>query len=79
MGNQQTIDNLFAFIYTLPSLKERPEDTKYIRDIFIKEASSTLMLDDNNISYSDIPINLSDNSKTLKKNNLYLFNEIFHG
>ena len=67
MGNQQTIDNLFAFIYTLPSLKERPDDTEYIRDIFIKEARSTLMLDDNNLSLSDIPINLSDNSKTLKK------------
>ena len=67
MGNQQTIDNLFAFIYTLPSLKERPDDTEYIKDIFIKEARLTLMLDDNNVSLSDIPINLSDNSKTLKK------------
>ncbi len=67
MGNQQTIDNLFAFIYTLPSLKERPDDTNYIRDMFIKEAESTLMLNENNFSISDIPINLSDNSKTLKK------------
>ena len=67
MGNQQTIDNLFAFIYTLPSLKERPDDTDYIRDIFIKEAESTLMLKENNFSIADIPINLSDNSKTLKK------------
>ena len=67
MGNQQTIDNLFAFIYTLPSLKERPDDTKHIRDIFIKEAESTLMLTENDFSIADIPINLSDNSKTLKK------------
>jgi len=67
MGNQQIIDNLFAFIYTLPSLKERPDDTKYIRDMFIKEAESTLMIKENNVSISDIPINLSDNSKTLKK------------
>ncbi|MCD6212622.1 MAG: Fis family transcriptional regulator [Sulfurovum sp.] len=67
MGNQQTIDNLFAFIYTLPSLKERPDDTNYIRDMFIKEAESTLMLQENSVSISDIPINLSDNSKTLKK------------
>ena len=67
MGNQQTIDNIFAFIYTLPSLKERPDDTKYIRNIFIKEARATLMLDDTKVSLSDIPINLSDNSKTLKK------------
>ena len=67
MGNQQTIDNLFAFIYTLPSLKERPDDTNHLRDMFIKEAESTLMLNENNFSISDIPINLSDNSKTLKK------------
>jgi len=67
MGNQQTIDNIFAFIYTLPSLKERPDDTNYIRDMFIKEAESTLMLKENDFSISDIPINLSDNSKTLKK------------
>ena len=67
MGNQQTIDNIFAFIYTLPSLKERPDDTNYIRDMFIKEAESTLMLKENSFSLSDIPINLSDNSKTLKK------------
>jgi len=67
MGNQQTIDNLFAFIYTLPSLKERPDDTNYMRDMFIKEAESTLMIQENSVSISDIPINLSDNSKTLKK------------
>jgi len=67
MGNQQTIDNLFAFIYTLPSLKERPDDTNYMRDMFINEAESTLMLQENSVSISDIPINLSDNSKTLKK------------
>ena len=67
MGNQQTIDNIFAFIYTLPSLKERPDDTNYIRDMFIKEAESTLMLKENSFSLSDIPVNLSNNSKTLKK------------
>jgi len=67
IGNQQTIDNLFAFIYTLPSLKERPEDTKYLRDIFIREAKATLMITDNELSTKDIPVDLSDNSKTLKR------------
>jgi len=67
IANQQTIDNLFAFIYTLPSLKERPEDTKYIRDLFIEEARSTLMIEDLDFSLNDVPINLSNNSKTLKK------------
>jgi DNA-binding protein Fis len=67
LGNKQTIDNLFAFIYTMPSLKERPDDTLYIRDIFIKEARSNLMLEDQNITADNIQLNLSDNSKTLKK------------
>lgn len=67
MGNQQIIDNIFAFIYTLPSLKERPDDTDYLRNLFVKEAQSTLMIEENTISIADIPINLSDNSKTMKK------------
>jgi len=67
MGNQQTIDTLFAFIYMLPPLKERPDDTAYIRNLFIKEALSNLMLKGFDFSPEDIPLNLSDNSKTLKK------------
>ncbi len=67
VGNKQTIDNLFAFIYTMSSLKERPEDVAYIRDLFIKEAQSNLMLKDKTFAGDDIHINLSDNSKTLKK------------
>jgi DNA-binding protein Fis len=67
VGNQQTIDNLFAFIYMLPPLKERPDDTAFIRDIFIAEARSNLMLDTLDFSVDEIPVNLSDNSKTLKR------------
>ncbi len=67
VGNKQTIDNLFAFIYTMPSLKDRPEDTVYIRDLFIKEAQSNLMLENQVFTLEDIQLNLSDNSKTLKK------------
>jgi len=67
IGNQQIIDNLFAFIYTLPSLKERPDDTDFIKNIFIKEAKKNLLLEELDIFTDDIPINLSNNSKTLKK------------
>ena len=67
LGNKQTIDNLFAFIYTMPSLKERPEDTVYIRNLFIKEARSNLMLEDKTFAGDDIQLNLSDNTKTLRK------------
>ena len=67
VGNQQTIDNLFAFIYTLPSLKNRHDDTNYIRDRFIQEAQSNLMLTTLDFDIDEIPLNLKDNSKSLKK------------
>ena len=66
VGNQTIIDDIFAFIYTLPSLKERPEDTEYIKELFIKEALSNLMLTEKNLNTSNIPVNLSQNSKSLK-------------
>jgi len=66
IGNQNIIDDLFAFIYTLPSLKERPEDTQYIKELYIKEASSNLMLDAQDFSSANIPTNLVQNSKSLK-------------
>jgi len=66
MGNKQTIDKLFAFIYTLPSLKDRQEDTVYIRDLYIAEACSNLMLDDSEVSIDKMPMNLAQNSKSLK-------------
>ncbi len=67
VGNPQTIDTLFAFIYTMPSLKARPEDTQYMKDLFIKEARSTLMLEDTKIPNTEIMLDLSNNSKSLKK------------
>ena len=66
VGNQNIIDNLFAFIYTLPSLKERHEDTEYIKKLFVKEALSDLMLTEHDFDLAMIPVNLTLNSKTLK-------------
>jgi DNA-binding protein Fis len=67
IGNQQTIDNLFSFIYTLPSLKERPDDTNFIKKRFIQEAQSNLMLESLNIATEEMPIDLRDNTKSLKR------------
>lgn len=67
MGNQELIDDLFAFIYMMPTLQERPEDVSYLKNIFIKEALSTLMIKDNTYESDNIPLNLSKNSKSLKK------------
>ncbi len=67
IGNQQTIDNLFAFIYALPSLKERAEDTNFIKKMFIKEAQSNLMLKTVDIPIEELPVDLRENSKSLKR------------
>lgn len=67
VGNQELIDDLFAFIYTMPSLQERPEDINYIKGLFLKEALSTLMIEPNTIETDEIPLNLTMNTKSLKK------------
>jgi len=67
IGNAGLIDDLFAFIYTMPSLQERPNDVMFLRDIFVKEAQSTLMLQDSDTVLDAIPLNLTANSKSLKK------------
>jgi len=67
MGNPELIDDLFAFIYTMPSLQERPEDINYLKELFIKEASSTLMIEENAFKSDDIPLNLANNSQSLKR------------
>jgi len=67
IGNAGLIDDLFAFIYTMPSLQERPDDVIFLRDTFVKEAQSTLMLQDNDTLLDTIPLNLTTNSKSLKK------------
>jgi DNA-binding NtrC family response regulator len=67
MGNPELIDDLFAFIYAMPSLQERPKDINYLKELFIKEASSTLMIEGNTFESNDIPLNLTKNSKSLKR------------
>jgi len=67
MGNHALIDDLFAFIYTMPSLQERPGDISYLKDLFTKEALSTLMIEPNTFESDEIPLNLTKNSKSLKK------------
>jgi len=67
LGNADIIDDLFAFIYTMPSLQERPEDINHLIELFVKEACSTLMIEDNTVESDEIPLNLTKNSKTLKR------------
>ena len=67
MGNQTVIDDLFAFIYTMPPLVERPKDIEYIKGLFLQEAFSTLMIEPNSVQTDAIPLNLTSNTKSLKK------------
>jgi len=67
LGNADIIDDLFAFIYTMPSLQERPEDIDHLKKLFIKEACSTLMIDESSVEADEIPLNLTKNSKSLKR------------
>ena len=67
MGNPGLIDDLFAFIYMMPPLQERPEDINYLKELFIKEASSTLMIEENTFKSDDIRLNLTKNSQSLKR------------
>jgi DNA-binding protein Fis len=71
MGNATLVDELFAFIYTMPPLKEREEDVEYLKTLFVKEACETLMIEENKVDMHSLPLNLTMNSKSLKKS-LYL-------
>jgi DNA-binding protein Fis len=66
ISNEKTIDNLFAFIYHMPSLKERPEDIKLLTEHFAKEVRSNLMID-KDISIDMSKIDISANIRSLKK------------
>jgi len=71
MGNASLIDDLFAFIYMMPTLIERPDDIEYLKILFVKEACSTLMIEEGKVDMANLPVNLSMNTKSLKKS-LYL-------
>ncbi len=65
--NSSIIDTLFAFIYPMPSLAERPEDISFLSKKFIQEAQSTLMLENNNINIENIPLILTQNNQSLRQ------------
>ena len=72
IGNSNIIDDLFGFIYTMPSLAERPDDVAYLTKHFTKEALDVLMMDSFDVDMHQLPLNLSKNSKSLKKS-IYLY------
>jgi len=71
LGNASLVDELFAFIYMMPPLKERTGDIEHLKTLFVAEACELLMIEESKVDMSDLPINLTMNTKSLKKS-LYL-------
>ncbi|MDD2451399.1 helix-turn-helix domain-containing protein [Sulfurovum sp.] len=67
MGNSALIDDIFAFIYTMPPLIQRKEDVDYLKERYIEEAKSILMIENSTIDTEHIPLDLSLNTKSLKR------------
>ncbi len=45
LGNARTLDDTFAFIYSMPPLRERPEDIRLYAELYEQEAYETLQVD----------------------------------
>jgi len=67
VSNPQRVDDMFAFIYNIPPLKERREDIEYLKNIFITNSTSMLMVEKNSINFNKLILDLSNNSKSLEK------------
>jgi len=59
-GNARLLDETFAFIYTLPPLRDRPEDIALYADIYRQEAQRILQVDE--------PIVLEKRALDIRKN-----------
>ena len=60
------VDELFGYIYTLPPLRERPEDAKELTKLFFDEAKEVLSMDTETIPDLE-ELDLSQNCKSLQK------------
>ncbi len=68
ISNEKTIDTLFAFIYRMPSIKERPEDIAPLAEYFSKVVKSNLMISHDlliNTSNLDISANIHSLKRSL--------------
>jgi len=65
ISNERIIDDLFAFIYKMPSLKDRVEDIELLVNYFIKDVKRNLMIDKLIIDLDRVDI--SSNTKSLRK------------
>ena len=64
---RQQFDDMFAFVYIMPPLLQRPNDIPYLVSKFLEEASSTLTIDESVPTDTPEHIDLSQNNKSLKR------------
>lgn len=63
LGNEKVVDRIFAFIYRMPSLRERPEDITLLSEYFVEEARSNLMIErEFAVDLSDLDISANNHS-----------------
>ena len=67
IGNHKVIDSLFAFIYTMPPLSERPDDILYLKRRFLREGAEIYDIDAKNYPIDTIPNDIRENCKSLKR------------
>lgn len=61
------IASLFGFIYHMPPLCDRNEDTKALQELFIKEVCSLLGINRAEIDLDELQVDLSQNIRSLKQ------------
>jgi DNA-binding protein Fis len=70
ISNEKTIDSIFAFIYHMPPLRERPEDIDLFIEYFSKETKRDLMIE-GDLFIDKKFIDISTNIQSLKKSIYY--------
>jgi len=72
-GNSRALDETFAFIYTLPPLRERPEDIELYTELYTREAQDTFMIDEP-VMIDKSRLDISQNLRSLRAS---VYREIF--
>jgi len=65
LTNQKQVENIFAFIYTMPSLNERKEDVEVLTEYYSTLIKDELMVD-TALEIKSSQLDLSKNNKSLK-------------
>jgi len=64
-GNSRALDETFAFIYTMPPLRERPEDIALYTEVYTQEAREALMVEEE-VTLEKSRLDISRNLRSLR-------------